>query len=61
MSDTAGDTLRKRFARSMLNWSPSLLSEFLGSLLRLLTQSIRLRLADRSSPYSHSDGLPMSK
>lgn len=61
MSDTAGDTLRSRFARSMLSWSPSRFRLLLLSRPSVLSHSFRRRRAVVSCPNSHSDAAPMSK
>lgn len=61
MSDTAGDTLRSRFARSMLSWSPSRFKLLLLSRPSVLSHSFLLRRAVVSCPNSHSDAAPMSK
>lgn len=61
MSDTAGETLLSRFARSMLSWSPSRFRLPFPSRPSELSQSFRRRRAIESWPKSHSAALPMSK
>lgn len=62
MSDTAGDTLRSLFARSMLSWSPSRFRlPFIPSFPRLFSHSFRRLRAMVSCPKSHSEAAPISK
>ena len=61
MSDTAGDTLLSRFARSMLSWSPSRFRLPLPSFPSDPSHSFRRLRPTVSCPNSHSDDAPMSK